>query len=96
MSARERWTFHVTGRVQGVGYRAFALRAAAAAGVGGFVRNERDGSVYAEAEGERAALERFAAALRAGPRWGRVDDVAVGTTLAAGDGGGEGEGFHVR
>ena len=67
--------FRVRGDVQGVGFRAFAARAARAAGVNGGVRNERDGSVTAVATGHEAALASFAAALAEGPRYGRVDAV---------------------
>jgi acylphosphatase len=65
----------VRGRVQGVGFRDFARRAALAAGVSGWVRNRADGAVEALAAGEPAALERFAAELRRGPRWSQVDGV---------------------
>jgi acylphosphatase len=74
--------FRVSGRVQGVGFRAFVARAGRDAGVRGGVRNERDGSVTAVATGDDAALERFAAALAAGPRFARVEAVA-GEELAA-------------
>jgi acylphosphatase len=64
--------FRVRGLVQGVGFRYFVVRAGRAAGVAGGVRNERDGSVAGWAEGEPAALERFAAELARGPRAARV------------------------
>jgi acylphosphatase len=57
----------ISGRVQGVGFRYFAERAAREAGVTGWVRNLADGSVEAHAEGTRAQLERFEAALGSGP-----------------------------
>jgi acylphosphatase len=65
----------VRGRVQGVGFRWFALRRAGEHGVRGYVRNLGDGSVEVVAEGEREALERFLDDLRAGPQGARVDDV---------------------
>jgi acylphosphatase len=65
----------VRGRVQGVGFRDFARRAALAAGVRGWVRNRADGTVETVAAGESDALERFAADLRRGPRWSEVDSV---------------------
>lgn len=71
----KRLQFLVRGRVQGVGFRWFAQRAAAAAGVSGYAENLADGSVRCEAEGSEAALQQFAAALRQGPRSGRVDDL---------------------
>lgn len=62
----------VTGRVQGVSYRAFAKDAAHELGVSGWVRNREDGAVELVAEGDVEALvER----LRAGPPGGRVDEV---------------------
>ena len=51
--------FVVSGRVQGVGFRAFVVRAAAARGVTGQVRNHPDGTVEATAHGLRTALEAF-------------------------------------
>ncbi len=65
----------VVGRVQGVGFRYSALKAAHAFGVSGFVRNEPDGSVYIEAEGKEQDLERFLEWCRRGPGFGRVDEV---------------------
>jgi acylphosphatase len=59
--------FRVLGRVQGVGFRFYVLRAAHAAGVTGWVRNRPDGSVEALAAGGAEALESFRAALRRGP-----------------------------
>ncbi|MHC5072183.1 MAG: acylphosphatase, partial [Planctomycetota bacterium] len=39
--------YHITGRVQGVGFRWFTLHAAQQCGVVGWVQNQRDGSVLA-------------------------------------------------
>ncbi len=66
----------VRGRVQGVGYRFFAERAARDLGVHGWVRNLPDGSVEAVAEGEDEAIARFLARLREGPRGARVETLA--------------------
>ena len=52
----------VSGRVQGVGFRFFAERAAGSAGVRGWVRNLPDGSVETVAEGEEDAVSRYLAA----------------------------------
>lgn len=68
----KRIAFVVTGRVQGVGFRKFTLRAAEACAVAGHVRNAEDGSVVGEAEGTEAAIEEFLAAIRRGPAWSRV------------------------
>jgi acylphosphatase len=69
--------FRVTGRVQGVGFRVFVLRAAEAEGVGGWVRNTPDGDVEGVAEGEREALDRFERTLQRGPANARVDHLAM-------------------
>ncbi|MFO0702834.1 MAG: acylphosphatase [Candidatus Andersenbacteria bacterium] len=58
---------HVTGQVQGVSFRATAHQRAATLGLTGFIRNEPDGSVYAEVEGPRTAAEAFAGWCRRGP-----------------------------
>lgn len=67
----------VSGRVQGVGFRFFAERAARELGVCGWVRNLPDGSVETVAEGEEDAVSRYLSRLKAGPRSSRVDSVAV-------------------
>lgn len=84
--------FRVTGRVQGVGFRHFACSAARDCGVAGWVRNLPDGSVEAIAQGEPSAVERFAAALSAGPSWGRVEGVERGPSAVRDDR----AGFDVR
>ncbi len=61
--------------MQGVGFRYSALKAARSFQVNGFVRNETDGSVYIEAEGEERNLEMFLDWCRKGPPFGRVDAV---------------------
>ena len=67
----------VTGRVQGVGFRYFALDAARREGLHGSVRNLDDGSVEAIAEGDAESLERFERKLRQGPSRSRVEHVMV-------------------
>jgi len=67
----------VTGRVQGVGFRWFASRAAEGLGLSGWVRNLPDGSVLCEAQGPPGAVDALAAALRSGPEHALVDDVTV-------------------
>lgn len=62
----------VSGRVQGVGFRYYTARRAAELGVVGFVRNEPDGSVLVEAEGEPEAVADLVQWLRHGPQGARV------------------------
>ena len=56
-----RWVCHVTGQVQGVGYRALVQEVARGHPVVGTVRNEEDGGVRIEVQGEPDRLERFLA-----------------------------------
>ena len=65
----------VSGAVQGVGFRYFAMNAAHELGITGWVRNLYDGSVQVVAESSREALEAFLKQLRRGPHSGRVDEV---------------------
>jgi acylphosphatase len=67
----------ITGRVQGVGYRAWALQIASRLGLRGWVRNRRDGSVEALVIGGEAAIDRMIEACREGPFGARVADIAV-------------------
>jgi acylphosphatase len=67
----------IHGHVQGVGFRAFAVREAARYGVNGFVRNRADGTVEALAVGTAAEVEFFLAACRKGPNGARVEQVVV-------------------
>ena len=89
MTARARVL--VEGRVQGVGYRYFAARAARELGLRGWVRNLADGRVEAHAAGEAAAVRAFVERLREGPPHGQVHRIEV---LEAE--GPEGEGFEIR
>lgn len=68
--------FVVSGRVQGVGFRAFTVEAARAEGLDGWVRNLPDGSVEIQAEGDGEALRRLEWRLWQGPSHARVDEVA--------------------
>ena len=71
--AARRWT--VSGRVQGVGYRAFAARVARALKLKGGARNLDDGRVEVVASGAVHALDRLESALGEGPRLARVTRV---------------------
>ncbi|MCX7646166.1 MAG: acylphosphatase [Rhodobacteraceae bacterium] len=63
----------VTGRVQGVGFRAWTARRARALGLDGWVRNEPDGSVAALIAGPPDAVAAMLAELRRGPPAARVE-----------------------
>jgi acylphosphatase len=65
----------LTGRVQGVGFRWWALREADSLGLRGTVRNHPDGSVEVHAAGPAEALATFLAALRRGPSSANVTGV---------------------
>ena len=65
----------VRGRVQGVGFRDYAQRAAASLGLTGYVRNLDDGRVEVYAAGPPQKLSDLAAALRKGPRLSDVRGV---------------------
>jgi acylphosphatase len=65
----------VKGRVQGVGFRWFVQREAAALALKGWVRNTEDGHVEVLAAGETEVLSELKQALRRGPRGSRVDAV---------------------
>ncbi len=67
----------ITGRVQGVGYRAWAIDAAARLGVRGWVRNRADGSVEALVTGDEDAVAALIELCRQGPFAARVTDVSI-------------------
>jgi len=65
----------ICGRVQGVGFRHWLLRAAREAGVVGWVRNRSDGQVEAVLAGDPGAVARLAARCRLGPPGAWVEAV---------------------
>jgi acylphosphatase len=67
----------VSGRVQGVGFRAFVMQSGALLGLTGWVKNIGYDQVETLAEGPREALERFMEVVKTGPRASRVDEVRV-------------------
>ncbi len=64
----------VSGRVQGVGFRYFTRESANRCTVSGWVRNEYDGSVKAEAQGSPTCLKKFTNMVKNGPRYGNVSN----------------------
>ncbi|MGQ0811247.1 MAG: acylphosphatase [Nitrospiraceae bacterium] len=73
----------VSGLVQGVGYRAFVLKAARQSHLTGGVRNLEDGRVEVEAEGSRDAVNALIRILRAGPPNSRVEHLDIEWKKAA-------------
>ncbi|HEX8039075.1 MAG TPA: acylphosphatase [Chryseosolibacter sp.] len=71
----------ITGHVQGVYFRASAKEKAEELNLSGFVRNEPDGGVYVEAEGEEEMLDEFVRWCRTGPP--RADVTACRITPGA-------------
>ena len=85
------YRYYVNGRVQGVGYRYFALREAESLGIAGFARNLPDGRVEVVAKGPDEAMGRFEARLREGPAFATVTGVERVESPPRGD-----AGFHIR
>lgn len=67
----------VTGRVQGVAYRAWTIGTAKELGLIGWVRNRQDGAVEITARGEPEELDALAVRCRRGPPMALVEDVVV-------------------
>lgn len=67
----------VYGRVQGVSYRAWTVRAANRLGVSGWVRNRIDGTVEAVFLGDAASVDLLLEECRKGPIAAKVSDLAV-------------------
>ena len=68
---------HITihGKVQGVGYRFFATRVARRLGLKGWIQNNRDGTVEAMVEGEKASIDEWVEEIREGPRYAEVTKI---------------------
>ena len=70
-----RLTAKVSGQVQGVGYRIYAVRLAHKYGLSGYVRNLSDGGVEVQSEGPRETQLLFLQGLQRGPWGSRVGEV---------------------
>ncbi len=75
----------VTGRVQSVGFRAFVQQSGVLYNLTGWVRNVGYDTVETVAEGSREWLEKFAEAVKNGPRAGRVDEARIEWETARGE-----------
>jgi len=73
----KRLRIHVSGIVQGVGYRYFAMRKAQELGIKGYVMNLNDGRVLVVAEGDEDALDKFISSLREGPKFAKVNGMEI-------------------
>lgn len=82
----------VSGRVQGVGFRYFTQECACICELTGWVRNEWDGSVTLELQGDEGETERFLAILRLGNRYAYVDRLTKEEVPVLE----EERGFHIR
>lgn len=87
---RKALLLRISGRVQGVGYRAWAKREADALGLAGWVRNEGDGSVTALVAGPKDAVAAMVERLEQGPRLAAVTSVAAEDAAEPDD-----SGFHI-
>lgn len=67
----------VVGKVQHVGFRYYTTIEARKLSIKGFVKNEYDGSVLIEAEGEESNVDLFSIAIEKGPAWARVDSIQI-------------------
>lgn len=77
MSETKHLKIRVTGKVQGVFFRASTKAVANQMGINGFVRNEKDGSVYIEAEAEEFLLEELINWCKEGPDGAKVENVEM-------------------
>lgn len=71
------YKIRVTGRVQGVGFRWSAANEAVKLDIRGYVKNLCDRSVFIEAEGTQAQLDKFVEWCREGPGIGYVDSIDI-------------------
>lgn len=75
--AKARAHLLITGRVQGVFYRAFTEEVALSLNLKGWVRNTPGGDVEAVFEGEKDKIEKAIEMCRKGPPAARVQDIKV-------------------
>jgi acylphosphatase len=77
MAEKLLYKIHISGQVQGVGFRWSAANEARSLGITGYVKNLSDGSVYIEAEGSREQLNAFVEWCKRGPGYCLVELVNV-------------------
>ena len=74
----------VSGRVQGVGFRYFAIQKAGEFRLSGWVRNTPQGTVEIEAEGEAAQVDAFTDWIKIGPSRAVINSCSVTEIPSAG------------
>jgi len=74
---KRHWKLWVRGKVQGVYYRKSAKEKAEELALNGWVKNELDGSVFIEAEGDEETLRQFADWCKLGPPNALVSEVKI-------------------
>ena len=67
----------VEGKVQHKGFRFTAMQRAYQYGVKGIIKNQRDGSLYIEAEGNDEELKKFITWCEKGPVWAKVTKMEI-------------------
>ena len=72
---KKHYSIRFHGSVQGVFFRDFVQKEAQKMGIQGFVRNEPDGTVYAEAEGEEGNIKKLLDLCEEGPAFSKVNKV---------------------
>jgi acylphosphatase len=77
MDEKYHYKIHISGRVQGVGFRWNAAHHARIHGINGFVKNAPDGTVLIEAEGSEPGLRDFVEWCKTGPRSAMVESVNI-------------------
>ena len=85
------YRIQVRGTVQGVFYRASAKKMAETLGINGWCRNEGDGSVFIEAEGDEQSMQTFIKWCEEGSERARVTHVETEEGEVRGF-----EGFEIR
>lgn len=68
---------YLSGRVQGVGFRAFTQRQASVLDIKGWVKNLADGRVEVVIQGEKNKVKQMIDKLKNGPSYARVDNIEI-------------------
>jgi len=67
----------LSGRVQGVGFRAFTRKQASSLGIKGWVKNLADGRVEIKIEGDSSSVKQMVNRVKEGPSFARVEDIEI-------------------